>query len=118
MPSFDVVSEVDFQEVRNAVDQAHREVSTRFDFKNTGSTVELSVVVFSDPTHGSGETPGKQPHTVGAGPDGVDASDVAARAAPPLALSTTALSSVVKRRRLSLDRLDTHSTVTRTGAFV
>ncbi len=42
MPSFDVVSEVDFQEVRNAVDQADREVSTRFDFKNTGSTVELS----------------------------------------------------------------------------
>ncbi len=42
MPSFDVVSEVDFQEVRNAVDQAAREVSTRFDFKNTGSTVELS----------------------------------------------------------------------------
>ncbi len=42
MPSFDVVSEVDFQEVRNAVDQADREVSTRFDFKNTGSTIELS----------------------------------------------------------------------------
>jgi cyclic-di-GMP-binding protein len=42
MPSFDVVSEVDFQEVRNAVDQAHREVSTRFDFKNTGSSIELT----------------------------------------------------------------------------
>ena len=42
MPTFDVVSEVDLQEVRNAVDQARREVSTRFDFKNTGSTVELS----------------------------------------------------------------------------
>ncbi len=42
MPSFDVVSEVDFQEVRNAVDQANREVSTRFDFKGTGSTIELS----------------------------------------------------------------------------
>ena len=42
MPSFDVVSEVDFQEVRNAVDQAHREVSTRFDFKGTGSTIELN----------------------------------------------------------------------------
>jgi hypothetical protein len=41
MPSFDVVSEVDFQEVRNAVDQASREVSTRFDFKGTGSTIEL-----------------------------------------------------------------------------
>ena len=42
MPSFDVVSEVDFQEVRNAVDQAHREVSTRFDFKGTGSTIDLN----------------------------------------------------------------------------
>ena len=42
MPSFDVVSEVDMQEVRNALDQAQREVSTRFDFKDTGSTIELS----------------------------------------------------------------------------
>ncbi len=42
MPSFDVVSEVDMQEVRNAVDQTRREVSTRFDFKNTNSEVELS----------------------------------------------------------------------------
>jgi uncharacterized protein YajQ (UPF0234 family) len=42
MPTFDVVSQVDMQEVKNAVDQAHREVSTRFDFKNTDSTVELS----------------------------------------------------------------------------
>ncbi|MBW3610060.1 MAG: YajQ family cyclic di-GMP-binding protein [Actinobacteria bacterium] len=41
MPSFDVVSEVDEQEVRNAVDQARREVTTRFDFKNTGSDIEL-----------------------------------------------------------------------------
>jgi len=41
MPTFDVVSEVDMQEVRNAIDQAHREVSTRFDFKETGSTIEL-----------------------------------------------------------------------------
>lgn len=41
MPSFDVVSQVDLQEVRNAVDQAHREVSTRYDFKNTGSDIEL-----------------------------------------------------------------------------
>ena len=41
MPSFDVVSEVDMQEVRNAVDQAAREVSQRFDFKNTNSSVEL-----------------------------------------------------------------------------
>jgi uncharacterized protein YajQ (UPF0234 family) len=42
MPTFDVVSQVDMQEVKNAVDQAHREVSTRFDFKNTESTIELS----------------------------------------------------------------------------
>ena len=42
MPTFDVVSEVDMQEVRNAVDQASREASTRFDFKGTGSSVELT----------------------------------------------------------------------------
>jgi cyclic-di-GMP-binding protein len=42
MPTFDVVSEVDMQEVRNAVDQASREVSTRFDFKGTNSSIELS----------------------------------------------------------------------------
>jgi len=42
MPSFDVTSEVDMQEVRNAVDQAGREVATRFDFKNTGAGLELS----------------------------------------------------------------------------
>jgi uncharacterized protein YajQ (UPF0234 family) len=41
MPSFDVVSEVDLQEVRNAVDQAGRELHTRFDFKGTDSSVEL-----------------------------------------------------------------------------
>jgi uncharacterized protein YajQ (UPF0234 family) len=41
MPTFDVVSELDMQEVRNAVDQAQREVSTRFDFKDTGSAIEL-----------------------------------------------------------------------------
>jgi uncharacterized protein YajQ (UPF0234 family) len=41
MPTFDVVSEVDMQEVRNAVDQANREASTRFDFKGTDSTIEI-----------------------------------------------------------------------------
>ncbi|MET0084564.1 MAG: YajQ family cyclic di-GMP-binding protein [Sedimenticola sp.] len=40
MPSFDVVSEVDIQEVRNAVDQANREVSTRFDFKGVDARFE------------------------------------------------------------------------------
>jgi uncharacterized protein YajQ (UPF0234 family) len=41
VPTFDVVSQVDQQEVRNAVDQAQRELTTRFDFKDTGSTIEL-----------------------------------------------------------------------------
>ncbi|MDA8076801.1 MAG: YajQ family cyclic di-GMP-binding protein [Actinomycetota bacterium] len=41
MPSFDIVSQVDMQEVRNAVDQANREASTRFDFKGTDSRIEL-----------------------------------------------------------------------------
>ncbi len=44
MPTFDVVSQVDMQEVKNAVDQASREVSTRFDFKNTDSGIELAGV--------------------------------------------------------------------------
>ena len=42
MPSFDVVSEIDQQEIRNAVDQAAREVSTRYDFKGTDSSIELT----------------------------------------------------------------------------
>jgi uncharacterized protein YajQ (UPF0234 family) len=41
MASFDVVSEVDVQEVRNAIDQAQRELATRFDFKGTDSTLEF-----------------------------------------------------------------------------
>ena len=41
MPSFDVVSELDMQEVRNAVDQTAREISQRFDFKGTDSSIEL-----------------------------------------------------------------------------
>jgi uncharacterized protein YajQ (UPF0234 family) len=40
--SFDVVSQVDMQEVRNAVDQARREISQRFDFKGTSSSIELA----------------------------------------------------------------------------
>jgi cyclic-di-GMP-binding protein len=39
--SFDIVSEIDLQEVRNAVDQASREIHQRFDFKNTNTSVEL-----------------------------------------------------------------------------
>jgi hypothetical protein len=41
VPSFDISSEVDEQEIRNAVDQASREITTRFDFKNTDSSIEL-----------------------------------------------------------------------------
>jgi len=41
MPSFDVVSEVDLQEVRNATDQANREVGTRFDFKGSDARFSL-----------------------------------------------------------------------------
>jgi cyclic-di-GMP-binding protein len=47
MPSFDVVSEVDRQEVRNAVDQAQRELSTRFDFKNTSSAIDQNELVLT-----------------------------------------------------------------------
>lgn len=42
MPSFDVVSEVNQHELSNGVDQANREVTTRFDFKGTGSNFELA----------------------------------------------------------------------------
>ena len=41
MPSFDIVSEVDMQEVRNAVDQSNREIGTRFDFKGVDARYEL-----------------------------------------------------------------------------
>jgi uncharacterized protein YajQ (UPF0234 family) len=47
MPSFDVVSEVDAQEVRNAVDQAQREIGTRFDFKNTNSSIEQNGMIIT-----------------------------------------------------------------------
>lgn len=40
MPSFDIVSEVNLQEIRNAVDQASREVDTRFDFKGSNARFE------------------------------------------------------------------------------
>lgn len=47
MASFDVVSEVDHQEVRNAVDQAQREIANRYDFKNTNSTIEQADLVIT-----------------------------------------------------------------------
>ena len=42
MPSFDTVSELDTHELTNAVDQANRELTQRFDFKDTGAVFELS----------------------------------------------------------------------------
>lgn len=47
MPSFDVVSEVDNHELANAVDQAQREVSNRFDFKGTSAAVSESAGVIT-----------------------------------------------------------------------
>jgi uncharacterized protein YajQ (UPF0234 family) len=47
MPSFDIVSELNPHEVANAVDQASREVSTRFDFKGTGAKFELADLVIT-----------------------------------------------------------------------
>jgi len=41
MPSFDVVSEIDQHELTNAIDQANREISNRFDFKGTNSKIEM-----------------------------------------------------------------------------
>lgn len=42
MPSFDIVSEVNVQEIRNAVDQAQREIDTRFDFKGSDAKLEYN----------------------------------------------------------------------------
>lgn len=47
MPSFDAVSEVDRQELRNAIDQAQRELANRFDFKNTNSSIEQAELVLT-----------------------------------------------------------------------
>lgn len=51
MPSFDIVSQVDRQEVKNAVDQANKEVTNRFDFKGSDARIEqaeLVLTVFAD----------------------------------------------------------------------
>lgn len=52
MPSFDIVSTLDQHEVSNAVDQANREISTRFDFKDTNAKCELNKdkITISAPT--------------------------------------------------------------------
>ena len=47
MPSFDVVSDFDSHEAKNAVDQANREVNTRFDFKGTGSKYEIEEAIIT-----------------------------------------------------------------------
>lgn len=51
MPSFDIVSEVNKPEVKNAVEQTNKEVSTRFDFKGTDARVEqkeMELTVYAD----------------------------------------------------------------------
>jgi len=52
MPSFDIVSKTDLHEVTNAVDQANREINSRFDFKGTSARVELAkeVITIAAPT--------------------------------------------------------------------
>jgi cyclic-di-GMP-binding protein len=47
MPSFDIVSEVDKQELKNAIEQANKEVSTRFDFKGSDARVEQAEYVLT-----------------------------------------------------------------------
>lgn len=51
MPSFDTVLEADFVEVKNAVENAAKEIGTRFDFKGTSAAVELKdkeITLFGD----------------------------------------------------------------------
>jgi len=51
MPSFDIVSQVDKQEVKNAIEQTNREIGNRFDFKGSDARVEqneLQLTVFAD----------------------------------------------------------------------
>jgi len=47
VPSFDIVSEVDRQEVKNAIEQANKEVSNRFDFKGSDARVEQAELVLT-----------------------------------------------------------------------
>jgi uncharacterized protein YajQ (UPF0234 family) len=51
MPSFDIVSQVDQQEVKNAIEQANKEIANRFDFKGSDARIEqkdLELTVFAD----------------------------------------------------------------------
>ena len=47
MPSFDIVSKADLQEVRNAVDQTRREITTRYDFKDSKSSVDITDTIIT-----------------------------------------------------------------------
>ncbi|MDH4284734.1 MAG: DUF520 family protein, partial [Gallionellaceae bacterium] len=47
MPSFDIVSEVEKTEVKNAIEQTNKEVSTRFDFKGSDARIEQAELVLS-----------------------------------------------------------------------
>jgi uncharacterized protein YajQ (UPF0234 family) len=47
MPSFDIVSQVDRQEVKNAVEQTNKEITNRFDFKGSDARVELNELVLT-----------------------------------------------------------------------
>ena len=58
MPSFDVVSKLDHHEVDNAVDQAKREIGTRFDFKDTGTEIEKTADGISIKANSEGRVEG------------------------------------------------------------
>ena len=47
MPSFDIVSEVDRQEVKNALEQANKEIANRYDFKGSDARIEQSELVLT-----------------------------------------------------------------------
>ena len=67
MPSFDIVSELNPHEVANAIDQANREVSTRFDFKGTNAKYELAEYVITLSGHAELVLSGGQTIQVGPG---------------------------------------------------
>ena len=50
MPSFDVVSELDWHEVTNGMDQANREIANRFDFKGSDARIERSDATLREST--------------------------------------------------------------------
>ena len=66
MPSFDVVSEVDKHEAQNAVDQANRELSTRFDFRGVQAGFELKDMVVTMPAEAEFQLDQMKPMLTGA----------------------------------------------------